>query len=64
MRWVCDGTRNATGGWIRLYAADPSGYSNGVWRAEQQVMRHIPRFTALAGEQRGPWVAGEPHTRP
>ena len=35
MCWVTDhGTRNATGGYIRLYAAEPDGYTNGVWRAE------------------------------
>lgn len=63
MRWVCDGTRNATGGWIRLYTADATGYSNGIWRAEQNIMRHIPRFTPMAGEQRGPWVLDPPQAR-
>jgi hypothetical protein len=53
MAWVTDGTRNATGGFIRLYRAEPGGYSNGIWRAEDNSMAHIPRFTPLSAE-RGP----------
>ena len=35
MCWLTDhGTRNATGGYIRLYSAEERGYANGVWRAE------------------------------
>jgi hypothetical protein len=57
MCWVTDhGTRNATGGYIRLYAAEPDGYSNGVWRAEGPTMAHIPTFTPLAREAEGPPV--------
>jgi hypothetical protein len=56
MMWVTDGTRNATGGFIRLYAADPDGYSNGVWRAEANEMAHIPTFSPLTTEQTGPAV--------
>ena len=56
MIWVTDGTRNATGGYIRLYNAEPEGYSNGVWRAEGDGMAHIPEFTPLSAEERGPKV--------
>jgi hypothetical protein len=55
--WVTDhGTRNATGGFIRLYNAEPEGYSNGVWRAEDGGMAHIPTFTPLSTEDTGPAV--------
>jgi hypothetical protein len=47
MVWVTDGTRNATGGFIRLYAAEPDGYTNGIWRAEGDSMAHIDTFTPL-----------------
>jgi hypothetical protein len=57
MIWVTDGTKHATGGYIRLYSAEPDGYSNGVWRAEGNTMSHIPAFTPLAGEEQGPPVA-------
>lgn len=50
MVWVTDGTKNATGGYIRVYGAEPQGYSNGVWRAEGNVMAHIPTFTPLTSE--------------
>jgi hypothetical protein len=56
MQWVTDGTRNATGGYIRLYNAEPGGYTNGVWRAEGDVMRHIGTFTPLSSEDAGPPV--------
>jgi len=56
MQWVCAGDRNATGGWIRLYTADAGGYTNGVWRAEENVMRHIERFTPMSHEDTGPPV--------
>jgi hypothetical protein len=59
MMWVTDGTKNATGGYIRLYNAEPGGYSNGIWRAEGEVMRHIPEFTPLSTEEQGPPVARE-----
>jgi hypothetical protein len=54
MIWVTDGTKNATGGYIRLYNAEPEGYSNGVWRAEGDAMAHIPEFTPLTTEEHGP----------
>jgi hypothetical protein len=56
MIWVTDGTKHATGGYIRLYHAEPGGYSNGVWRAEANTMAHIPTFTPLASEEHGPPV--------
>lgn len=56
MVWVTDGTKNATGGYIRLYNAEPEGYSNGIWRAEGETMGHIADFTPLTSEQTGPAV--------
>ncbi|MEO3928906.1 DUF4188 domain-containing protein [Micromonosporaceae bacterium B7E4] len=56
MMWVTDGTRNATAGYIRLYTAEPDGYSNGAWRAESTEMAHIPTFTPLGAETTGPAV--------
>ena len=53
MVWVTDGTRNATAGFIRLYGAEPAGYSNGMWRAEGNEMGLAPTFTVLSTE-RGP----------
>jgi hypothetical protein len=51
MCWITDnGTRNATGGYIRLYGAEESGYTNGVWRAEENVMAHIENFSPLSEE--------------
>ncbi|QWT24180.1 hypothetical protein KPL76_01740 [Subtercola sp. PAMC28395] len=39
-------------GWIaRVLNAEPSGYSNGVWRAEANVMAHIEHFTPTSVEQ-------------
>ncbi|MCS5498959.1 hypothetical protein NY547_17045 [Cnuibacter physcomitrellae] len=38
-------------GWSsRVLVAERSGYSNGVWRAEGDVMRHIDRFTPTSAE--------------
>ncbi|WTW92320.1 DUF4188 domain-containing protein [Streptomycetaceae bacterium NBC_01309] len=55
--WVTDnGTKYASGGWIRIFTAEPGGYSNGVWRAEDGTMAHIEDFTALSTEQAGPPV--------
>jgi hypothetical protein len=60
MCWVTDhGTRNATGGYIRIYTADEGGYTNGVWRAEENVMAYIEAFSPRSGE-----VAGPPVHRP
>ena len=57
MCWITDhGTRNATGGYIRLYNAEESGYTNGVWRAEDGAMAHIGHFTALSTETLPPPV--------
>jgi len=62
MCWITDhGTRNGTGGYIRLYNAEPDGYSNGVWRAEGNAMAHIETFTPTSrevarGESAGPPV--------
>jgi hypothetical protein len=39
-------------GFAHVYAAEPDGYSNGVWRAEDRAMAHVERFTALSGEVR------------
>lgn len=55
MDWVVD-RRNATGGWIRVYGASPHGYSNGVWRAEGDVMANIEHFTPVRAETQGPPV--------
>jgi hypothetical protein len=61
MCWVTDhGKRNATGGYIRLYTAGDSGYTNGIWRAEADVMAHIETFSPLAAETAGPPVHREP----
>jgi hypothetical protein len=59
MIWVTDGRKNSTGGFIRLYSAEPQGYSNGVWRAEGDEMAHIPNFTPLSTEEHGPPVLRE-----
>jgi hypothetical protein len=52
----------ADGGFAHVYAAEPEGYSNGVWRAEDGRMASVERFTALSGERRRgvapPLVAG------
>ncbi|MCU1482947.1 MAG: hypothetical protein JWQ19_3733 [Subtercola sp.] len=37
-------------GTTRLLVAEPSGYSNGVWRAEGNVMAHIEHFTPTSVE--------------
>ncbi len=55
MQWVM--RPNASGGFIRLWSAEPSGYSSGVWRAEAPgLMRGITHFTALADEEHPPRV--------
>ena len=46
--------RNASGGYIRLYNAEDSGYTNGVWRAEGDTMAHIETYTPLSHETEGP----------
>ncbi|WP_163512808.1 DUF4188 domain-containing protein [Fodinicola acaciae] len=56
MPWISDGTKRATGGWIRFYSAAESGYSQGVWRAEDGLMAHIDTFTPRSHETTGPKV--------
>lgn len=58
MIWVTNDKRHATGGYIRIYEALPHGYTNGVWRAESNEMRHIEKFTAIDNETEGPLVEG------
>lgn len=50
------GRPGATGGWVRVYEAGPHGYSNGVWRAEGDVMATIEHFTPVRRETQGPPV--------
>jgi hypothetical protein len=51
MCWLTDhGTHNAKAGFIRFYAAESHGYSNGTWRAEDGSMSHIPTWTPLRTE--------------
>lgn len=38
------------GGFVHVYLAHESGYSNGVWRAEGGPMEHEERFTQLTRE--------------
>lgn len=39
-----------------VLVAGQQGYSNGVWRAESNVMAHIETFTPIRGEGQGPPV--------
>ncbi|ANS79675.1 hypothetical protein SGUI_2279 [Serinicoccus hydrothermalis] len=41
---------------VQEHHAHPDGYSNGVWRAEDHLMRHIERFTPVGAEEVGPTV--------
>ena len=51
MQRVADGsTDQATGGFIRLFNAEPQGYTNGIWRAEDRSMQHIENFARLPGD--------------
>lgn len=60
MRWVADGTDDqATAGFIRLYRAEPHGYTNGIWRAEDTSMAHIEEYTPLPGDT-GPKPVDDP----
>lgn len=63
LAWVVEGTGNGTGGWIRVYAAQPQGYTNGVWRAEGHEMAHIDTFTPIGREAQGPPVRRGPRSR-
>lgn len=57
MCWMTDrGDRNGTAGFIRLFDAQPGGYSNGEWRAEGREMAHIEEFTPIGREESGPPV--------
>jgi hypothetical protein len=51
MQWITDGTKNAKGGYIRLWVAEPDGYTNGIWRAEGNVMAHIETYSPIRGDQ-------------
>ncbi|RFA12429.1 hypothetical protein B7R22_14955 [Subtercola boreus] len=48
---------------MTVLVADPNGYSNGVWRAEGNVMAHIPTFTPTSVEA-GRGTPGPPVARP
>ncbi|MDY7084963.1 MAG: DUF4188 domain-containing protein [Actinomycetota bacterium] len=57
MCWLTDeGANNATAGFIRLFTAQPHGYSNGSWRAEDGSLSHMPTWTPLSTETTGPPV--------
>jgi hypothetical protein len=57
MCWVSDdGTRIATGGFIRFFDAAPHGYTNGAWRVEDDSMAHTDTFSPLSREAAGPPV--------
>jgi hypothetical protein len=62
MRWVMRPGK-ARAGFIRLHDAQPVGYSSGRWRAEENVMRAIDRFTPLEGEGEAPLVPKSPRAR-
>ncbi len=61
MLWLTTNGR-ARAGFIRIYDAQPAGYTNGLWRAETahtsraMSVDAIRRFTPLAGEDQGPLV--------
>jgi hypothetical protein len=55
MRWVME-PGHARGGFIRLHEAQPSGYSSGIWRAEENIMKSIETYTPVGGEEVGPPV--------
>ncbi len=50
------------GGLVQVHDAEPDGYSNGVWRAEDGVMAHIERFSPIGAEGVGPTVARQPRS--
>ena len=56
MTWVTDDKNAAEAGFIRLYNAEENGYSNGKWRAEDNEMQTIERFSPLSHEETGPNV--------
>ncbi|MEF2977051.1 hypothetical protein [Subtercola sp. YIM 133946] len=59
---------SAAAGSVQLLHAEPTGYSNGVWRAEGNVMAHIEHFTPTSSEasrrRTPPLVASGTATRP
>lgn len=58
-----DGTAQDGRSRVRVYRAHESGYSNGVWRAEENVMRNIETFTPVGDEEVGPPVQRRRRTR-
>ncbi|MEZ0066923.1 hypothetical protein ABIA32_002936 [Streptacidiphilus sp. MAP12-20] len=51
MCWLTDqGRKKATAGWIKIYTADETGYTNGVWRAEDGELAHIDAYAPLSAE--------------
>ncbi|WP_298887199.1 hypothetical protein [uncultured Serinicoccus sp.] len=48
--------QDAAGVVVQVHEADPDGYSNGVWRAEDGRMAHVERFTPVGREEVGPPV--------
>ncbi|WP_201023306.1 hypothetical protein [Serinicoccus chungangensis] len=49
--------QEAGGAVVQVHEANPDGYSNGVWRAEDGRMAHVERFTPVGREEVGPPVA-------
>ena len=63
MEWVMK-PGNAHGGFIRLWEAQPNGYSSGVWRAEApHELKAIDQYTPLTGETSPPLVADRARAR-
>ena len=56
IKWLFSSNSIADGGFIRLYNAEENGYSNGIWRAEDETFRPIENFTNLSNEDIGPKV--------
>lgn len=50
----------AKGGFIRIYQADESGYTNGIFRAEDGRTGMIDRFSPVVGETPGTQPATSP----
>lgn len=50
--WLTDnGTKRATAGFIRIYTADPHGYTNGSWHVEDiGTIGHMDNFNPLSTE--------------
>lgn len=57
MQWIVEGGKHGKGGYIRIFEAEEIGYTNGKWRAEGDLMAHVPHFTPLSSEILGPKVA-------